>query len=257
ENERRIAVVQASLPADGTQFVQFARAHVERLVLQDADVALFPATPSRLRAAYDHDAVVRGMSRVAVDTGVAVAFTVSEGAGGTGRRVMYLIGPRGIMLQHYQTHKPPGPRFESMPLGDEPCPVAHTHVGRVGLIIAAEGFVPEVARSLMLRGAELLLWSADTPGSALRVFARTRAEENRVYVACAAAASADGGALIVDPAGTVLAEALEGRTLAVAATMNRALTQIKARAPGTDVVRNRQPGAYAALTRQTVAETVL
>ncbi len=44
ENERRIAVVQASLPADGTQFVQFARAHVERLVLQDADVALFPAT---------------------------------------------------------------------------------------------------------------------------------------------------------------------------------------------------------------------
>ena len=40
---------------------------------------------------------------------------------------------------------------------------------------------------------------------------------------------------------------LEGRELAVGASVNRALSHIKQRAPGTDVVRGRQPEAYGAL----------
>jgi hypothetical protein len=47
----------------------------------------------------------------------------------------------------------------------------------------------------------------------------------------------------------VQAHALEGRELSVSAAVNRALSHIKAMAPGTDVVRNRQPATYAALTR--------
>jgi predicted amidohydrolase len=218
-------------------------------VLQDADLVLFPATPGRLRAAYPHDEVLRGISQIAADTGVCVAFTVSEGEGGSGRRAMHLVGPRGVIGTHYQTHKPPGARFEGMPLGDEPCGVVNTPIGRVGMMIAAEGFVPEVARSLMLRGAEFLLWAGDDPITEMRRFARARAEENRVTLACAAAPTASGATMIVDPAGAVLAEALEGRELSVGATVNRALSHLKARAPGTDVVRHRQPGAYGALTR--------
>jgi hypothetical protein len=43
-------------------------------------------------------------------------------------------------------------------------------------MLAAEGHVPEVARSLMLRGAEILLWAGDDPRGAMLPFARTRAE---------------------------------------------------------------------------------
>lgn len=256
--ERRIAAVQVTMPPDGDAFVAKARRHVERLALQDADLVLFPATPSRLRGAYPENEVVRGISEVAADTGVCVAFTVSEGEGAGGRRAMHLVGPRGVIGTHYQTHKPPGARFAGMPLGDEPCAVVNTPIGRVGLMIAAEGFVPEVARSLMLRGAEFLLWSGDDPITSMRRFARARAEENRVTLACAAAPTANGATMIVDPAGAVLAEALEGCELSVGATVNRALSHLKARAPGTDVVRNRQPAAYGALTRaQAVAGSVL
>jgi predicted amidohydrolase len=162
---------------------------------------------------------------------------------------MYLVGPKGVMAKHRQSHKPPGQRFETMPMGDVLSPVVNTPIGRVGLMVAAEGSVPEVARSLMLRGAETIIWSADDPGwPMMRVIARARAEENRVFVLTAAAPSPGGATMIIDPNGRVLAEALEGRELSVAADMNPALSHQKRRAPGTDVVRDRQPGAYGALT---------
>jgi hypothetical protein len=69
-----------------------------------------------------------------------------------------------------------------------------------------------------------------------------------VFVACAAAPTAEGATMVFDPSGRPLATALEGRPLAVAAGVNRALSHMKQRAPGTDVVRNRQPATYGAIT---------
>jgi predicted amidohydrolase len=249
EWERRIAVVQVTMPEDATSALRLARRHVERQRLQDADLVLFPATPGRLRSSYPHDQMLEGMTRIAADSGVMVAFAVSDGDAGAGKRAMYLVGPRGVIAKHHQTHKPPGPRFETMPMGDEPCAVVNTPIGRVGMMIAAEGNVPEVARSLMLRGAEIILWAGDDPAVPMAPVARCRADENRVWLACAGAPTATGATMIVDPAGRAQAVALEGAELAVSATVNRALAHLKAMAPGTDVVRNRQPATYGALTR--------
>jgi predicted amidohydrolase len=253
QNEHHAAVVQMAMPATGDEFLVEARRHVERLALMDAAIAVFPATPSRLRGAYDHATVLAGMQAIAADTGICVAFTVSE-PDADGWRAMYLVGPRGVIAKHRQSHKPPGPRFETMPMGDEPSPVANTPIGGVGLMLAAEGYVPEVARSLMLRGAELILWCADVPSPMLPVFVRCRAEENRLFVLCAAGVAEDAGAtMIVDPNGRVLAQALQGRDLSVDADVNRALSHQKRRAPATDVVRNRQPASYVAITRERTA----
>lgn len=257
QNERRVAVVQMTMPPTGDEFLSAARRHVERQAIMDAEIVVFPATPSRLRAAYAHDAVLAGMEAIARDTSVCVAFTVSEPDAG-GWRAMYLVGPRGVIAKHRQTHKPPGPRFATMPLGDAVCPVVMTPIGQAGLMIAAEGFVPEVARSLMLRGAEVILWCGDDPGTPMMpTVARCRAEENRVFLASAAAPAPHGATMIADPNGRVLAQALEGRELCVAADVNRALAHIKQRAPGTDIVRNRQPATYGALTRVTEPATSL
>jgi predicted amidohydrolase len=251
--QHRIAVVQMTMPETGAAFVGAARTHMRRLALHDAEIVVFPATPGRLRTAYPHDQVLDGMLAAARDTGLMAVFTVSEGENAGGERAMYLLGPRGIVAKHHQTHKPPGERFETMPMGDEPCAVVNTRVGRIGMVIATELFVPEIARSLMLRGAEVLLVCADDPPSTLlRQAVRCRADENRVFVACAAAPR-QGATMVVDPAGRVLAHALEGRELSVSAAVNRMLSHVKAMAPGTDVVRNRQPATYGALTR---AETL-
>lgn len=246
--EHRVAAVQMAMPPTGDAFVAAARAHAERLALHDAAIVLFPATPGKLRTSYDHDSVLAGMIAIARDANLMLAFTVNEGGSGSGRRAMYLVGPRGVIGAHHQTHKPPGPRFETMPMGDDVCAVINTPVGRVGLLVGAEAFVPEVARSLMLRGAEVLLWATDDPPLPMSLVARTRADENRVFVVCAGAPTATGAAMIVDPSGRVLAQALEGAELSVSATANRALAHLKAMAPGTNVVRNRQPSTYGAIT---------
>ena len=248
DQERRVAAVQMTMPPTSAEFLAAARRHAERLKLQDTDLVVFPATPSRLRGAYSHDELLSGMTRIAADSGLCVAFTVSEPAA-DGYRTMYLVGPQGVIGKHRQTHKPPGPRFATMPLGDDVSPVFETPAGRAGLMVAAEGLVPEVARSLMLRGAELLLWAADDPPLPMSVFARARAEENAAFVICAAAPSASGAAMVVDPSGRPLATALQGRELSIGASVNRALSHVKQRAPGTDVVVDRQPATYGAITR--------
>jgi predicted amidohydrolase len=244
EQERQLAVVQMTMPPTGEEFLAAARRHVARLALQDAGLVLFPAPPAHLSDAYAHDAVLAGMERVALDTGVCLAFTLWQL---DGRQAMYLAGPRGVIASHLLSHRYAA-EGASPPLGDGVCPVVNTPLGRIGLMLDAEGFVPEVARSLMLRGAEIILWSAAEPPLPMAPFARARAEENRVFVACAAAPTAEGATMVVDPSGRPLATALEGRPLAVAAGVNRALSHMKQRAPGTDVVRNRQPATYGAIT---------
>ncbi|TAK71432.1 MAG: carbon-nitrogen hydrolase family protein [Dehalococcoidia bacterium] len=246
DQQRYVAAVQMAMPPTGAEFLVAARRHVERLALHDAGLVLFPATPSRVRRAYVLDEVLDGMRRIAADAGVLVAFVVWA-PDGEGYRTMYLVGPEGTVGAHRQTHKPGGPRFASMPVGDDVCGVFETPIGRIGMMLSAEGVAPEVARSLMLRGAEIILWAADDPSLPMAMFARARAEENAVFVACAAAPSATGATMIVDPTGRPLATALEGRELAVGASVNRALSHIKQRAPGTDVVRGRQPEAYGEL----------
>ncbi len=249
EHDRRIAVAQITMPPTGDEFVRLARRHVERQAIMGDDLVVFPATPSRLRGAYERDDVLQGIAAIARDTGVMAAFTISE-PDADGWRAMYLVGPEGVITKHRQTHKPLGPRFATMPMGDEVADVAMTPIGRVGLMVAAEGFVPEIARSLMLRGAEFIIWCGDDPGSPMmRTVARCRAEENRIFVACAAAPTENGATAIYDPSGRELCVALEGRELVVSAGVNRVLSHSKQRAPGTDVLHNRQPATYTTITR--------
>ena len=55
----------------------------------------------------------------AADRRLCIAFVAWE-PDGDGYRTMYLVGPKGVLATHRQTHKPPGERFAAMPMGDEP-----------------------------------------------------------------------------------------------------------------------------------------
>lgn len=250
DEDRRIAVAQLTLPPDAARFLSTARRWAERQALQDADVLVLPATPAALREGYDADLVHGSMMEIAKRTGVMLAYTTWEANGG---RSMHLVGRDGQRASHAQTHSAPDEGIDAGALGAAVSPVVEAAVGRVGLMVGAEGFVPEVARSLMLRGAEVILWCADTSTMATGLFVRARAEENRLWVACAGAPTATGATMIVDPSGRVAAVALEGRELCVGVEVNRTLAHQKSRAPGTDVVRDRQPATYGALVQTRVA----
>lgn len=150
-----------------------------------------------------------------------------------------LITPEAT-IEHAATHG------RGIQLGDLPSPVVPTPAGNVGLLCGEEGLVPEVARGLMLAGADILAWPVFAGHPMLEQVIRTRSDENRVYTA---AAWEDGG-IVAAPTGAMATVVPQGSGIAMTAQVNRALSRAKDMAPGTNVVNDRQPETYAALLRR-------
>jgi len=125
-------------------------------------------------------------------------------------------------------------------------PVAKTAIGNLAAIASDEILFPEVARSLAMRGAEILLHptsevygDARSPKEAAKI---SRAVENMVYVVSANTAgiadsavpmsSVDGGSKIVDYRGIVLAETGAGESMAAYAEIDLAALRRDRRRPG-------------------------
>ncbi len=113
-------------------------------------------------------------------------------------------------------------------------PVADTPLGRLAAIASEEILFPELARCLMMHGAEVFLHSTSDIGGHARnpkeVAKLARAYENAAYVVSANTAgvhdtpmpalSADGRSKIVDYSGVVLAEADQGETMVASAMVD-------------------------------------
>jgi predicted amidohydrolase len=103
---------------------------------------------------------------------------------------------------------------------------------------------PEPARAAALRGVDLLLWARPPKDPLVLEFARTRAMENRVYVAVCATVRDAQAACVVDPQGTVIVQALEREASGVVAAIDTAKSRDKTVVDGTDAFAARVPSAF-------------
>lgn len=144
-------------------------------------------------------------------------------------------------------------------------PVVATDIGRIAAVASEEILYPEVTRCMAMRGAEVIVHSTcevvsprPTPKGIAR---RARAIENMVYViSCNTAAiegidlpgaSADGGSMVVDHEGRVLAEAGQGESVVAAAEIDLEASRRYRRRPGMANLLSRQRfEAYAESYRQ-------
>jgi formamidase len=137
------------------------------------------------------------------------AGSIYERAGDKLHNTALVFSPSGKLVARYRKLYPWMP-FETCAPGDEPAPVFDIpRVGRLGLMICYDGWYPEVARGLALRGAEVILHPTltTTPDREEElVLARARAIENQCYVVNVNAAVEIGGgrSIAVDPEGRVL-----------------------------------------------------
>lgn len=225
----RVAVV----PSNGRFNARTTAATFRELRAQDADLVVFGGEdgPEGWQVELSTlEAAVREAGGAMV---VGVATT-----GCSAHQSTVLITPEAT-TEHVATHG------RGIQLGEAASPVFATPAGNVGLMCGEEGFVPEVARGLMLAGADILAWPVFRDHRMQDAVARTRADENRAYVA---AAWHDGG-MVVAPTGAPLAVVPRGTRVAMTATVNKALSRMKEMAPGTNVVNDRIPDAYVALVR--------
>jgi predicted amidohydrolase len=168
----RIAVVQPICHPPGTDQANVADAvhAIERASGEGAHFVCFPETypgPWRMPATFDPapalaDAAARYNSHVIFGTIAPI-----DPAAGSAYNLICMAYPDGRAPARYRRTHPNGPwiytggtawEFQWVP-GDE-FPVFETVHGKVGLAMCSEVYVPEVARALALRGAELIFMPA-------------------------------------------------------------------------------------------------
>ena len=204
--------------------------HMFRHAFPHADLYLFPelyltGEHSFLRQPAGYDAslpqqipgpLTRAIGRIAKRVGRwIVAGSIVERDGDETYNTAIAFSPSGRLVSRYRkvfTWRP----FEHHAQGGAPPPVFRIpRVGTVGMMICYDGWFPEMARNLALRGAEVILHPTltTTPDREQElVLARANAIVNQCYVINPNAVVTIGGgrSIGVDPEGRVLFEGGSG-----------------------------------------------
>ncbi len=159
---------------------------------------------------------VRAWREQAEGSGICVVGGLLERDGDTLHNSAVLVAP-GLTGRYRKTHLWNKEKFLYEP-GQE-LPVFDTPLGRIGALICYDAWFPEAARTLALRGAQMLCVPSNAPDdwvpeeqrrgglTMLNVHAIAHANTNRLFVACANRVGDGylGRSCVVDPTGGVLA----------------------------------------------------
>lgn len=141
------------------------------------------------------------------------------------------------------------------PSGDrDDLPVFDTLLGRIGVCIDRDVLVPEVIRCMMLEGVFLVICADTSFEGITESVSRTRASENRIFLARLKSREHGDNSYIVNPGGQIIASTAPGMNQAASALVNPLMAFSKTVIPGTNVVLGRRPELYGELVIQRSTE---
>ena len=176
-----------------------------------------------------------------------------------------LVGPEGYVGKYRKVHQPLAERLYFYP-GNGEYPVFDTRIGKVGLQVCFDKAYPEVARSLAVQGAEIIVspnaWRAmerteEDPDFRLgNVFAFARAMENIVFFVEATHAGPFrmGHSRVIGPNPMQVCATTgydEGIAIAEVDIQKEILNARLVAMAGSDLLKDRKPGTYSKLVENT------
>ena len=175
-----------------------------------------------------------------------------------------LVGPDGELLEVYNKIHLRGEERMAFREGYK-LPVIETEVGNLGMMIGYDLAFPEVARSLVLDGADILCVMSNWEAPAIdewKTYLRARAYENAVFVVGANRVGEDvtitfgGESMVVGPRGqiyTSLANETDpdtGAPLEGFAVARIDLDEVRRNREEFQLIQNRQPTVYKSIVRR-------
>lgn len=263
-----VAQPQVISPPHAADQVHRAVAAMHEAARLGAELLLFPeGYPGPLRVGEDYDPAVP-LAEAAAATGCAVCWSrIETDANGRFHLVVYVIGGDGRQLGRYlRAHPATGDVHQTLSgtaIAPGPALADLVEVAGVpvGLLVCSELWLPEAARVLTVRGAELLLAPAGGAFGPLarnwQAIARARAIENQCYLALTQGLFGEepGLAMIAGPEDDVAALAGEGMLVAQLdlqrarwlRTTDDSMAEPKPFRSLPGLLRARRPGLYAEL----------
>lgn len=175
-----------------------------------------------------------------------------------------VIGPEGDLVEIYNKVHLRGEERMAFREGFK-LPVIDTEFGSIGLMIGYDLAFPEVARALVLDGAEVICVLANWEAANIdewKTYLRSRAFENAVYMVGANRVGEDitltfgGESMIVGPRGEIHAslagetDAESGEPLEAFITARIDLDEVRHNREEYQMIQNRQPTVYKSLVRR-------
>jgi predicted amidohydrolase len=259
---RQIAAIQVSAPGKPEDILEATIAQsIEAQRNHGVDFGVLPEhflfTPDAIArdpksAAAMSAKALDALTQLCAKIGLWLMPHLVEDEGGHFYSTAFLIGPDGVAGKYRATHL----------WGDEPkwatpgadIPVFHTPFGNVGAMIGYEGVIPEVARVLALRGADLIAWPTSWRSPAeFKFIVHERAMENRVIIIAANRqdSAVEGPSLLIQPAGypqnTLASELPAKRRGFVTRFAQLSASRSKRETNNTDLLVHRRPDLYSVL----------
>ncbi len=175
-----------------------------------------------------------------------------------------IVGPEGELLDVYNKIHLRGEERMAFREGYR-MPVIETEVGSIGLMIGYDLAFPEIARSLVLEGADMLCVVANWEASQIdewKTYVRARAYENAVFVAAANRVGEDitlnfgGESMVVGPRGQIYASLADetdpetGAPLEGFAVARIDLDAVRKYREEFQFIQNRQPAVYRSIVKK-------
>lgn len=193
-----------------------------------ADLLLFPEGypgPASPKSSYD---CLPPLQDAAAKHGIHLVGSRIVAAGADHAMELFLIDDRGAVAGRYHRTTPRGPYIYKdidawgfdYAEADMPPVVVETRLGRIGMLVCSELFVPELSRLLALQGADLILYPAGGAINELlpawRNLVWARATENVVFTAAVQNlyGAEEGVATIASPEKILAQSAGEGLLIA-------------------------------------------
>jgi predicted amidohydrolase len=201
-------------------------------------------------------AFVSAMSALARKHDIFIASGITEWDPARGRifNSGIMLDRKGEVAIHYHKQFLATHDQNWFSFGERGCPVVDTDLGRIGLLICFDGRIPEIARSLALQGAEIIVDMANFFAmDQADMWGPARAYENGVWLVAATKAGHErsiyypGGSMIVDPKGRVVAKMPYDRHGVIVADVMPDWAHDKSVYAANDKFADRRPATYGIL----------